>query len=84
MTRVTLYTAGACATSRAVGAFLTRHAIPFTETNIDHDARARAKLLARADVSALPVTRVGDQILSGTFRDQREGIARAFGLTGGR
>lgn len=84
MTRVNLYTAGACATSRAVGAFLTRHAIPFTETNIDHDAQARAELLARADVSALPVTQVGDQIFSGTFRDQREGIARALRLTGGR
>ncbi|BDP44693.1 hypothetical protein DAETH_46620 (plasmid) [Deinococcus aetherius] len=84
MTPVTVYTTGACATSRAVAAFLTRHAIPFTEKNVNHDPQARAELLARADVSSLPVTRVGDQIFSGTFRDQREGIARALRLTGGR
>lgn len=84
MTTVTVYMTGACATSQAVEAFLTRHAIPFIEKNVNHDPQARAELWARADVSSLPITRVGNQVFSGSFRDQREGIARALGLTGGR
>ena len=73
-TDVTIYGATWCAFCHTAKAYLNSLKVPFKDIDVDHEAGAAEELVKMTGMSAVPVIKIGDEVIVG-FDRQRIDLA---------
>jgi alkyl hydroperoxide reductase subunit F len=65
MPKVKIYTTSTCQYCRLVKAYLSKHNIPYEETDVGADRKAAEEMVAVSGQYGVPVTMVGDELIVG-------------------
>lgn len=69
MKNVTIYSTSVCHFCKLAKEYFTANNIPFTEYNVGTDVEKRNEMIALTGRTAVPVIRVGDQVMVGFGED---------------